>query len=176
VAWSSPRNHIGVHPESLLFNRDPEQLAEDVIGLSEKYATLANEHVSICPALPCPALPCPEAHTWYCLAFVQRTYCSVQKMQVSCKATGSCSHHHGPFMSVMTTLCHVALWADKTGMLTSAVVMHKPFFQHGLHSLVQLVLHQFLLVSFSQTPFACCAETPEGPDQQAVLQSVSRAS
>jgi len=59
VAWNSPRNHIGVHPESLLFNRDPEQLAEDVIGLSEKYATLANEHVSTCPALPCPALPYP---------------------------------------------------------------------------------------------------------------------
>ena len=59
VAWHSPRNHIGVHPESLLFNRDPEQLAEDVIGLSEKYASLANEHVSFCPALPCPTLPCP---------------------------------------------------------------------------------------------------------------------
>ncbi|KAL0020347.1 hypothetical protein WJX79_000558 [Trebouxia sp. C0005] len=44
VAWNSPRNHIGVHPESLLFNRDPEQLAEDVIGLSQKYASLANEH------------------------------------------------------------------------------------------------------------------------------------
>ncbi|DBA70737.1 TPA: hypothetical protein ACH3X2_011636 [Trebouxia sp. C0005] len=44
VAWNSPRNRIGVHPESLLFNRDPEQLAEDVIGLSQKYASLANEH------------------------------------------------------------------------------------------------------------------------------------
>ena len=65
IAWSSPRNHIGVHPESLLFNRDPEQLAADVIGLSEKYAALQNEHVSnFCPAkafLPCPdnRLPVP---------------------------------------------------------------------------------------------------------------------
>ena len=69
VAWSSPRNHIGVHPESLLFNRDPEQLAEDVIGLSAKYAALENEHVSIsspaprCPDLPCAALPCPALTT-----------------------------------------------------------------------------------------------------------------
>lgn len=51
IGWTSPRNHIGVHPESLLYHRDPEQLAADVIGLSEKYATLANEHVSC--FLPC---------------------------------------------------------------------------------------------------------------------------
>ena len=50
ISWSSSRNHIGLHPESLLYNRDPEQLAADVIGLSEKYAALANEHVSgFCP-------------------------------------------------------------------------------------------------------------------------------
>lgn len=52
IGWTSPRNHIRVHPDSLLYNRDPEQLAADVIGLSEKYAALANEHVScFCPAL-----------------------------------------------------------------------------------------------------------------------------
>ena len=51
VSWVSPRNHIGVHPESLLYHRDPEQLAADVIRLSEKYAALANEHVSVC--CPC---------------------------------------------------------------------------------------------------------------------------
>ena len=45
IGWTSPRNHIRVHPESLLYNRDPEQLAADVIGLSEKYAALAHEHV-----------------------------------------------------------------------------------------------------------------------------------
>ena len=46
ISWTSPRNHIRVHSESLLYNRDPEQLAADVIGLSEKYAALATEHVS----------------------------------------------------------------------------------------------------------------------------------
>ena len=52
AGWTSPRNHIGIHPESLLYNRDPEQLAADVIGLTKKYAALANEHVShFCPAL-----------------------------------------------------------------------------------------------------------------------------
>ena len=52
LSWTSPRNHIGVHPESLLYNRDPEQLAADVIGLSKKYAALATEHVSLfLPAL-----------------------------------------------------------------------------------------------------------------------------
>ncbi|KAL3142322.1 hypothetical protein ABBQ38_002663 [Trebouxia sp. C0009 RCD-2024] len=44
ISWTSPSNHVGVHPESLLYHRDPEQLAADVIGLSERYAALANEH------------------------------------------------------------------------------------------------------------------------------------
>ena len=46
LSWYSPRNHIGVHPESLLFNRDPEQLAEDVIGLAETNAHLSEQNVS----------------------------------------------------------------------------------------------------------------------------------
>lgn len=59
ISWTSPRNHIGLHPESLLYNRDPEQLAADVIGLSEKYAALANEHVSrSCPFQAVMLLPC----------------------------------------------------------------------------------------------------------------------
>lgn len=45
VSWYSPRNHIGVHPESLLYNRDPEQLAEDVIGLASRNANLLQENV-----------------------------------------------------------------------------------------------------------------------------------
>lgn len=46
LSWYSPRNSIGVHPESLLYNRDPEQLAEDVIGLANKNADLVQQNVS----------------------------------------------------------------------------------------------------------------------------------
>ncbi len=61
-------------------------------------------------------------------------------------------------------------------MLTSAVVALKPFLQRGLHSLMQLVLHQLAAGSILTNAFVCCAETPEGPDQQAVLWSVAQAS
>ncbi len=106
-------------------------------------------------------------------------------MQVSCETMSSCSNRHGPFMLVIIALCHAALWADKTVTLTSAVITLKPLSQHGLHSLIQFVLHQsaacFILTNafacfILTNAFACCAETPEGPDQQAVLQPVSRAS
>lgn len=45
MSWYSPRNKIGVHPESLLYNRDPEQLAEDVIGLANRNVDLAEQNV-----------------------------------------------------------------------------------------------------------------------------------
>lgn len=45
LSWYSPKNHIGVHPESLLYHRDPEQLAEDVIGLANRNADLTAENV-----------------------------------------------------------------------------------------------------------------------------------
>lgn len=85
----SPRgSSTGVHPKSLLYNRDPEKLAEDVIALANKITDLTAENVSHPTVVMCSVLPV-RAFTW-CTA--DNTDCGLC-MEIICRWTDPTGTH-----------------------------------------------------------------------------------